>query len=54
MEEALRYETIAKLWGFPPTVVADQPFELIDRMIEIAAIRSEVEERKSRTPGGTP
>jgi hypothetical protein len=43
MEVALFYESAAKLWGWPPSVLDDQPYALVGRMMEVAAIRAEVE-----------
>lgn len=52
MAEALYYESAARLWGFPPDVVERQRFGLVGRMMEVAAIRAEVEERKMNAAGG--
>lgn len=46
MEEALFYDSVAQVYHFPPTVADQQPYELLQRMLVVATIRNEVEERK--------
>lgn len=47
LEEALYYESIAVTWGWPPAVVDQQPAELLENMLRVAAIRNEVAEGKA-------
>lgn len=48
MEDALWYDTIAQLYRFTPAVADEIPYELLQRMVEVAAIRNEVSERKAK------
>lgn len=47
-EEALYYESVARVFPWPPTVVREQPHDLLVRMLEVAAMRSEVEAAEMR------
>lgn len=51
MEEALWYDAIAQAYHFPPTVVDEQPYELMNRMLTVASIRNEVQAAKMPAGG---
>ena len=48
MEEALWYDSVAQVYRFTPAQADEIPFELLERMLEVAAIRNEVSERKAK------
>lgn len=51
MEEALYYDSIAQTYGWTPEQTDAQPYELLQRMLAVAAIRNEISERKMRESG---
>ena len=48
LEEAAHYEFYAERYGWTPDVVDGQPYELLDRMAIIAAVKSEIAEERAR------
>lgn len=49
LEEALFYDSVARLYGWTPDQTDDVPADLLSRMMRVARIRSEVEEEQVRT-----
>lgn len=49
LEEAAYYDSVARLYGWPPGVVDDVPADLLADMLRVARIRSQMDEQSARS-----